>query len=177
MTPTGSRPADGHTSPCVVALVLLRNERGEILLVKPAGPEESRYGWRLPGAPVGATELYPDAAARGLRQETGIRRRPTRVVALDQVPGQPGSLAVVLDGGLLTGTPADMVHVPEHSAGPLPACTWISAKRLHDHCSKDQERRILAADQAAGELGQDDPGLPMLVLGAHIGHTAAPGQC
>ncbi|MEV0776311.1 NUDIX domain-containing protein [Streptomyces sp. NPDC050428] len=138
--------------------------------MKPPGDAgaEGRYGWRLPGGTVRERELVTDAAARGLREETGIRRCPRRIVALDQVPGQPESLAVVLDGGLLTGTPADIVHVPENSAGPLPACMWVPAKRLRDHCRDYQERRILAAVQETGELGNDDPGLPMLVLGAHI---------
>lgn len=160
-------PADGHGPQRVQVQVLIRNEDGDILLLKPTGHDGSRYGWRLPGAAVHAGELVSDAAARGLRQETGIVRRLTRVVAVDQVLGDSGSLvAIVLDGGLLTGTPADIVHVPDDAAGHLPACRWVPVKQVRDRCWENDERRIAAAHDAAGELGQDVPGLPMLLLGA-----------
>lgn len=158
----------------VDARVLLRNEDGAVLLVKPPQPhEETRYGWQLPGGETRAGEFLADAAARGLRADTGIVCQLRRTIALDQVPasggGRTGSLIVVFDGGLLTGDPAAIVRVPQDASGDLSRCQWAAVKELRDHCREHEERRIVAAVRAAGELGQDnEAGLLVLLLGASI---------
>ncbi len=48
---------------------LVRNERGEVLLIRPIFPPRE---WNLPGGKVGKRETPQDAAAREVKEETGI---------------------------------------------------------------------------------------------------------
>lgn len=48
---------------------LVRNEHGEVLLIRPIFPPRE---WNLPGGKVGKRETPQEAAAREVREETGI---------------------------------------------------------------------------------------------------------
>ncbi|MEV4842182.1 NUDIX hydrolase [Micromonospora matsumotoense] len=92
----------------VGADVLLRNERGDILLVDPAYKPD----WDLPGGMAEANEAPQVAAERELREELGLRRPAGRLLVVDWVaPHGPwdDSLMFVFDGGVLDDgpTPAD----------------------------------------------------------------------
>ncbi|KWV31591.1 NUDIX domain-containing protein [Micromonospora rifamycinica] len=92
----------------VGADVLLRNERGDVLLVDP----DYKPDWDLPGGMVEANEAPQSAAERELHEELGLRRRVGRLLVVDWVaPHGPwdDSLMFVFDGGLLDAepTPAD----------------------------------------------------------------------
>ncbi|PGH41883.1 NUDIX hydrolase [Micromonospora sp. WMMA1996] len=80
--------------------VLLRNERGEVLLVDP------RYkpDWDLPGGMAEANEPPHVTAARELREELGLALRIGPMLVVDWVaPHGPwdDSLMFVFDGGVL----------------------------------------------------------------------------
>ncbi|MEU1753768.1 NUDIX hydrolase [Micromonospora matsumotoense] len=84
----------------VGADVLIRDERGRVLLVNP------RYkpDWDLPGGMVEANERPDLAAERELHEELGIRLRAGRLLVVDWVaPHGPwdDSLMFVFDGGVL----------------------------------------------------------------------------
>ncbi|MFI7213771.1 NUDIX domain-containing protein [Micromonospora maritima] len=90
--------------------VLLRNERGEVLLVDP------RYkpDWDLPGGMAEANEPPHVTAARELREELGLALHVGPMLVVDWVaPHGPwdDSLMFVFDGGVLPPTeqlqPAD----------------------------------------------------------------------
>ncbi|QLQ38384.1 NUDIX domain-containing protein [Micromonospora robiginosa] len=87
----------------VGADVLLRNRRGEILLVNP------RYkpDWDLPGGMAEANEPPHVTAAREFREELGLELRVGSMLVVDWVaPHGPwdDSLMFVFDGGVLPGT-------------------------------------------------------------------------
>jgi ADP-ribose pyrophosphatase YjhB (NUDIX family) len=59
---------------------LVRNEHGEILLIRPIFPPRE---WNLPGGKVGKRETPQAAAAREVREETGIEVEVERCLLVD----------------------------------------------------------------------------------------------
>jgi ADP-ribose pyrophosphatase YjhB (NUDIX family) len=59
---------------------VVRNEQGEILLIRPIFPPRE---WNLPGGKVGKRETPQDAAAREVREETGIEVEVERCLLID----------------------------------------------------------------------------------------------
>lgn len=84
----------------VGADVLLRNDRGEILLVKPS----YKPGWDLPGGVAEANEPPHLAAERELREELGLDIRVGPLLVVDwAAPHGPwdDALMFIFDGGRL----------------------------------------------------------------------------
>ncbi|MBB5122749.1 hypothetical protein AF335_04990 [Streptomyces eurocidicus] len=149
------------------ALVLIRDDAGRILLVKPT----YRDGWILPGGGAHQGESIADAAARELLEETGLVRRLTHYLVLDQVPASDDGtsaegLNVVCDGGdQLSAEEAKAVIVPEAAAGELCAVRWVPPKDLDKYAQPYQARRI----RAALAVLEHDAAHSLLTLGEPVG--------
>jgi 8-oxo-dGTP pyrophosphatase MutT (NUDIX family) len=81
------------------AAVLIRDERGRVLLVKPS----YKPGWEIPGGVVENGESPWATAEREVREEIGLTRPPGRLLVVDHVPPDtfPERVAFVFDGGLI----------------------------------------------------------------------------
>ncbi|MFJ2958450.1 NUDIX domain-containing protein [Streptomyces sp. NPDC087270] len=89
----------------VSADVLLRDEDGRVLLVKPT----YKPGWDLPGGMAEANESPDDAARRELKEELGLDVDLHGLLVVDWVPPHgpwDDLLAFIFDGGTLTSEQA-----------------------------------------------------------------------
>src|SRR3954453_1136775 len=68
--------------PWVAAGVLVHDEEGRLLMVRPT----SKDGWDIPGGYVEPDESPADAARRELREELGVDRQPGRLLVVDWAP-------------------------------------------------------------------------------------------
>lgn len=115
----------------VSADVLLRDEAGRVLLVKPT----CKPGWDLPGGMAEANEAPDDAARRELREELGLDVTLHRLLVVDWVPPHgpwDDLLAFIFDGGTLASseTACLLPHDDELSEAAFVAPTEV--KRLID---------------------------------------------
>ncbi|MET8702233.1 NUDIX hydrolase [Kitasatospora sp. NPDC004723] len=134
----------------VGALVLIRTQQDDVLLLKPA----YRPDWLLPGGGAHPGEPIAYAAARELAEELGLRRRITHALAIDHVAANPDTrhsegLNVVCDGGLLSNAEAAALSVPLRAASEIEALAWVSPNKLSDYVAPFMEYRIRAAFAAA----------------------------
>ena len=86
-------------TPRVAAGVVIRNEAGRILLVKPSYKD----GWDIPGGYVEPGESPAAAADRELQEELGLAGRTGRLLVVDWAPhpAEGDKLLFVFDGGQL----------------------------------------------------------------------------
>ncbi|MEV1287916.1 NUDIX hydrolase [Micromonospora sp. NPDC049679] len=113
----------------VGADVLIRNDRGEVLLVNP------RYkpDWDLPGGMAEANEAPHGAAQRELREELGLQLRLQTVLVVDWVaPHGPwdDSLMFVFDGGTLTNAQISSLRLTDDELTGYQFCSPKAAKSL-----------------------------------------------
>ncbi|MER7754451.1 NUDIX domain-containing protein [Kitasatospora sp. NPDC097643] len=99
-------------------LVLVRNRRGDVLLVDP----DYLDGMILPGGAARPGEPPNLAAARHLSNDTGLHLRLGHVVALDFTPADRylERLNLVFDGGTVRGDDR-LTAPPQHRSGLLGA--------------------------------------------------------
>jgi ADP-ribose pyrophosphatase YjhB (NUDIX family) len=94
----------------VGADVLIRDERGRVLLVNPAYKPD----WDLPGGMVEANESPMAAARREVLEELGLELEVGRLLVVDWVPPHgpwDDSLMFVFDGGVVSGEQARALRV------------------------------------------------------------------
>ena len=86
--------------PRVAAGVLVHDDQGRILMVKPTYKD----GWDIPGGYVEPDESPAQAAERELAEELNLRRTPGRLLVVDWAPhpAEGDKLLFVFDGGTLT---------------------------------------------------------------------------
>lgn len=128
----------------VSADVLLRDEQGRVLLVKPT----YKPGWDLPGGMAEANEAPDDAARRELKEELGLDVTLHGLLVVDWVPPHgpwDDQLAFIFDGGAL---PADQVRRLRPRDGELSTTAFISSSEAAHHLSSRLARRFQAALQA-----------------------------
>ncbi|GAA1233270.1 NUDIX hydrolase [Prauserella halophila] len=116
----------------MAAGVLLRDDAGRVLLVEPS---YKRF-WDIPGGVVEAGEPPWDAAAREVREEIGLDRRPGPLLVIDNLSAtdrMPDGLMFVWDGGPITASEVDTLtltdpeivsaslHTPEQAAAKVPS--------------------------------------------------------
>ncbi|MEV8327024.1 NUDIX domain-containing protein [Kitasatospora sp. NPDC056731] len=134
-------------------LVLVRNPRGDVLLVDP----DYMDGLILPGGAAKPNEPPHLAAARNLHAETGLDLRLADVLAVDFTPADRylERLNLVFDGG----TVHDDTHLtvpPRHRSG-LFGARFVPVRQLHDVMAPSQAAR--ATEALAGRA------LPVLLHG------------
>ncbi|MFD7738431.1 NUDIX hydrolase [Streptomyces sp. MJM8645] len=144
-------------------LVLIRNQDGHALLVRPRYREDHT----LPGGGVHPGEQLVDAAAREIAEEVGLKRMITHALAIDQIPANPDSgaaeeLNIVLDGGVMTTAQAGALSLPVRAAEEIAEFRWVPVDELHRHTLPFMERRIRQA-VAAALVGIR---LPLLYIGS-----------
>ncbi|MGP9020710.1 NUDIX domain-containing protein [Streptomyces sp. BR1] len=153
------------------AVVLVRNRYGDILMVKPRrGHADRKQGWQLPGGGTHAGEPIAVAAARELLEKTGLKRKLSYLLMVDQVPASADQASAeginfVLDGGTLDNDEAAAVSLPESAQGELSAVEWVPAGQLDELALPYQAARIRAAARAF-EYGMRQP---MFLLGELVG--------
>lgn len=113
----------------VAADVVLRDERGRILLVDP----KYKPDWDLPGGMAEANEAPADAARRELKEELGLDFHVHELLCVDWVsPHGPwdDSLMFVFDGGVLTDQQVSGLHLVDEELEQLRFCTEDEAREL-----------------------------------------------
>jgi 8-oxo-dGTP pyrophosphatase MutT (NUDIX family) len=102
----------------VSADVLLRDEEGRVLLVKPT----YKPGWDLPGGMAEANEAPDAAARRELREELGLDITLHGLLVVDWVPPHgpwDDQLAFIFDGGTLTQEEVGSLRPRDHELAEL----------------------------------------------------------
>ncbi|MFJ9605984.1 NUDIX domain-containing protein [Kitasatospora sp. NPDC101176] len=133
-------------------LALVRNLRGDVLLVDP----DYLDGMILPGGAARPNEPPHLAAARHLHHDTGLTLNLTAVLAVDFTPADRHleRLALVFDGG--TVTTERLTVAPRHRSALLGA-RFVPVRRLPDTMAPAQAARL--AEALSGRS------LPLLQLG------------
>ena len=95
--------------PRVAAGVLIHDDQGRILMVKPTYKD----GWDIPGGYVEPDESPAQAAEREVEEELGLRRPPGRLLVVDWAPHpvEGDKLLFVFDGGTLTPAEVDAIQL------------------------------------------------------------------
>ncbi|MFF3114653.1 NUDIX domain-containing protein [Kitasatospora sp. NPDC057904] len=132
-------------------LALVRNPRGDVLLVDP----DYMDGLILPGGAARPNEPPHEAAGRHLAEQTGISLRLTDVLAVDYTPADRylERLNLVFDGGI---TGAQPVAAPQRRSGLLGA-RFVPVKQLSAVMAPAQAARV--AEALAGRA------VPLLLCG------------
>ena len=102
----------------VSADVLLRDEEGRVLLVKPT----YKPGWDLPGGMAEANEAPDDAARRELKEELGLDITLHGLLVVDWVPPHgpwDDQLAFIFDGGVLSADRISALSPSDDELGDL----------------------------------------------------------
>ncbi|WP_051831108.1 NUDIX domain-containing protein [Streptomyces novaecaesareae] len=122
-------------------LVLVRNRRGDVLLVDP----DYMDGLILPGGAAKTNEPPQAAAARHLHAETGLNLRLTHVLAIDYTPADRHleRLSLVFDGGTVPDT--TRLTVPPQKDSGLLGARFVPAHDLPNHMAPSQAARAAEA--------------------------------
>ncbi|MFJ9458398.1 NUDIX domain-containing protein [Kitasatospora sp. NPDC101447] len=122
-------------------LVLVRNRRGDVLLVDP----DYLDGMLLPGGSAKPNEPPHLAAARHLHAETGLHLRLNDVVAVDFTPADRHleRLNLVFDGGTV---PDDVsLTVPAQQRSGLLGARFVPVRELPARMAPAQAARVTEA--------------------------------
>jgi 8-oxo-dGTP pyrophosphatase MutT (NUDIX family) len=125
----------------VSADVLLRDDQGRVLLVKPT----YKPGWDLPGGMAEANEAPDDAARRELKEELGLDVTLHGLLVVDWVPPHgpwDDQLAFIFDGGTLTAR--QTVEIRPHDR-ELSTTAFVSPPEAARHLGDRLARRFRAA--------------------------------
>ncbi|MFB1044243.1 NUDIX domain-containing protein [Streptomyces chrestomyceticus] len=133
---------------------LVRNDRGEILVVRPT------YGdrlYQLPGGHRHRGERRTAAASRELVEETGLTPPRGRLLVVDEIDERPGvhtaGLTFVYDYGTVPASTAIRLPAPPGTGEPseLDAYLWLSTDALDEHCADYMAKRIRMSERARTE--------------------------
>ncbi|WP_369260895.1 VOC family protein [Streptomyces sp. R35] len=151
--PAGSAAAGGGLPGAVAkARVLFTDSRGRILLVRLQPRHDERH-WGLPGGTVEAgTETPRQAAVREIREETGLRCTPGRLLSVDWVnrTDDRPRMVHVFDGGPLEDGDLTGIRLDEVELAEWRMCSPEEAEALLRPASWGQLRQSLAVLAAAG---------------------------
>ncbi|MGZ2360696.1 NUDIX hydrolase [Streptomyces sp. 372A] len=129
--------ASPEENPRLCVEILARRGGGDVLMVQTL---QGQY--TLPGGGVRAGESAPEAARRELREETGVVRKVSRILAIDQSGPEGDCLSLVFDGGMLTPDDAASVTLPPEGMDEILGFAWIPPERLHQYATAEHTARI-----------------------------------
>lgn len=118
--------------------LLIRNERGKILLVDP----HYKPDWDLPGGMAEANESPQVAAHRELTEELGLIPTVGRLLVVDWVPPHDpwdDSLMFVFDGGVLTERQITTLRIND---GELRRWAFVPVESVEPMLRPDVHRRL-----------------------------------
>ena len=103
-----SEAAPPMATPRVAAGVLIRNDAGHVLMVKPTYKD----GWDLPGGYVEPGESPAKACAREVTEELGLHQPAGRLLVVDWAPHptKGDKLLFIFDGGLMSADEAAVIQ-------------------------------------------------------------------
>jgi len=157
MVPGVADDAPQSSRPYVAAGVLLSDEAGRIMLVRPTYKDY----WDLPGGYVEAGETPAQAAAREIREELGITVAVGPLLVADWAPhpDEGDKLLLVFDGGTLTTEQRAAVRLP---AEELASYAFHDPAQAAELLIPRLSRRVTAAvaAQLAGRTTYLEHGLP-----------------
>ncbi|MGW2372132.1 NUDIX domain-containing protein [Kitasatospora sp. NPDC001683] len=121
-------------------LVLVRNQRGDVLLVDP----DYMDGLILPGGAGKANEPPHRSAARHLHAQTGITLRLSHIAAVDYNPADRylERLSLVYDGGTVRDV---TLNVPSQKRSGLLGARFVPVRELKNHMAPSQAARVTEA--------------------------------
>ena len=125
---------------------IFRDPDGKVLLVKPS----YRATWEIPGGGLEFGEYPFQAAAREVKEETGLELRPGRLLAVDWVPpqddGRPALANFLFDGGKIDLSPGQQeIRLQD---GELTGWTLAAPREWDDMLAPHMARRIRACASA-----------------------------
>ncbi len=125
--------------------VLIRDERGWVLLVEPT----YKRSWEIPGGAVEADESPRMTCAREVEEELGLTRPVGRLLCIEwqgPEPDRSESMMLVYDGGVLPES--QEVHLPSDE---LASHQFVDPGALGDFLEERLVRRVGAALEALNE--------------------------
>lgn len=125
-------------TPRVAAGVLIRDDRGAVLLVKPT----YKKGWDIPGGYVEPAESPRDAAAREVREELGLDCAIGRLIAIDWAPHPDEGDKLLF---VFAASAPDVADRAELERDELAAITFVTADRLGEYLPPRLLSRIQSA--------------------------------
>jgi 8-oxo-dGTP diphosphatase len=130
--------------PRVAAGVLIRDEAGQILMVRPTYKD----GWDIPGGYVEPDESPAKAAERELAEELNVTRGAGRLLVVDWAPhpAEGDKLLFVFDGGILSPHEISLLR-PD--AVEISEARFWHAEMLDELTPSRLARRLRLAIQAA----------------------------
>ncbi|QEU94828.1 NUDIX hydrolase [Streptomyces kanamyceticus] len=127
------------------ASVVIRNEAGAVLLLKP----HETSGWRLPGGLLRADEMPHAGLMREVRAATGLLCETVHLLAVDYVRaggGAPEGVEFVYDGGVVEAGVPMLIEEAAFSGR-----AWVQLSRLKGMMRPLYERRLRCAVDALGK--------------------------
>lgn len=124
--------------------VLIRNEEGKILMVRPTYKEN----FEIPGGVVEADESPLAACKREVEEELGLDLRVGRLLCIDYYPAQyplTESLMFVFDGGVLSD---DEITLIKTDAKELKGFVFLELNEIEGKTSESLVKRIGQAVEA-----------------------------
>lgn len=139
----------------VAADVLIRDQRGHIVLVNPTYEEH----WDLPGGMAENNEPPRAAAVREVGEELGLPIEPGRVLALDWIgPHGPwdDQLLFIFDGGVLPGDDAAQLVPRDPEISEVAVVPFQEARQLlRADMAERVERALRALDHDSTDYAED----------------------
>ena len=135
----------------VLGVSALIVDGGRVLLVKRGNAPLKGY-WSLPGGHVEAGETLADAAAREVREETGIVAGDLRQIDLAEIIGRDGKsgiahhiVLVVFAGRRTSGEPVAGDDAAE--------ARWVGADEMAGLKMTEDTKRVIALHASIGQAG------------------------
>jgi 8-oxo-dGTP diphosphatase len=130
--------------------LLITDERGRVLMVKPAYKATADTAWEIVGGSVNEGEYPVDAARREGNEELGggVGVTPGALLVIDFVPPadpRPMLVTTVFDSGVLTTEQARAISLPPKE---LSEWAFFTLEEVAEHTVDRLARRITAAVNA-----------------------------
>lgn len=124
----------------IAAGAIIRNEKGEILIVKPTYKE----GWLIPGGLAEEGELPSQTCARELQEELGLPLKPGKLIAVDFLNNETSAIQFVFDGGILSEEEIAHIVLPKEELSEFRFVSQDEAHTLLRHAGARRIPNILA---------------------------------